>query len=310
MKFDIKSLTTAATRTLHKVGFIAKKYSPEILVVSGVIGGVTSAVMACNATTKAGDILDEHHDKMEAINKVVEMDDDSYTVEDRKKDTVIVYTQTAMEFAKLYAPSVILGATSIAAILSSYNIIRKRNVALSAAYAAVDKGFKEYRNRVVERFGKEIDHELKYNLKAKEFETIVTAEDGTEVVSKEVVQVAENPNDISDFAVFFDESCWAFSRDPEANKIFLKQQQNYANDKLKAQGYLFLNEVYQMIGAPKTKAGQVVGWVYDEKNPIGDNYVDFGIYDMNRERVRAFVNGYEAVILLDFNVDGNILDLM
>ena len=93
--------------------------------------------------------------------------------------------------------------------------------------------------------------------------------------------------------------------------MFLKHQQNYANEKLQKQGYLFLNDVYDMLGIPKTKAGQVVGWVYDEAHPdIYDNFVDFGIYDLYNEKARDFVNGREKSILLDFNVDGNILDLI
>ena len=309
MKMDIKGLMNGTTRAINKVSFQIKKHSPEILVVAGVVGTVTSAVMACKATTKAGDILEEHHEQMESINEVVAMDRDDYTEEDHKKDTLIVYTQTAVKFVKLYGPSIILGTLSLACIVESHNILRKRNVALAAAYATVDKGFKEYRNRVVERFGKEIDHELKYNIKAKEFETVTVDEKGKEKVEKEIVNVAD-PNLYSDYARFFDESCAGWSKDAEANFTFLKCQQNYANDKLKAQGYLFLNDVYKMLGIPATKAGQVVGWIYDEKNPIGDNFVDFGILNVDVERVRAFVNGYERNILLDFNVDGNILDMM
>ena len=92
--------------------------------------------------------------------------------------------------------------------------------------------------------------------------------------------------------------------------MYLRRQQDYANELLKAKGHLYLNEVYDILGLPRSKAGQIVGWVYDEKNPIGDNYVDFGIYEQNRAKNRDFVNGYEKTILLDFNVDGNILDLM
>ena len=73
---------------------------------------------------------------------------------------------------------------------------------------------------------------------------------------------------------------------------------------------MFLNDVYEMLGIPKTKAGYVVGWIYDKNHPVGDNEVDFGIFDMEREKNRDFVNGYERTILLDFNVDGNILDMM
>ena len=92
--------------------------------------------------------------------------------------------------------------------------------------------------------------------------------------------------------------------------MFLRAQQQYANDKLIAQGHLFLNEVYDMLGLPRTKAGAIVGWVYDDNNAVGDNFVDFGIYDVHRETARDFVNGYERSILLDFNVDGVIYDLI
>lgn len=302
-------LMNNVTRMVNRVGFKFKKHSPEVLVVAGTIGVVASAVMACKATTKAGKIKEEMNEEMDKIHEVAEAHREDYTEEDLKKDTTIVYTQTAVKYVKLYAPSVALGVVSLTCILASNGILRKRNIALAAAYTAVDKGFKEYRGRVVERFGTELDKELRYNIKTKEFEEPVVDEKGKEKIKKETVSVAD-PNLYSDYARFFDDGCLGWSKDAEYNLTFLKQQQNYANDLLKKKGHLFLNEVYDMLGIPRTRAGQVVGWIYDEKHPIGDNFVDFGIYDMNREKVRDFVNGYERVILLDFNVDGNILDLI
>ena len=305
----VTDVISGAKRSLIKAGFKVKKHSPEILVAVGVAGVVTSTVMACKATTKAGDILEEHKNQMNAIDQVVKMDRDDYTEEDHKKDTTIVYTQTAIKFVKLYSPSVMIGVLSLGCIIYSHNILTKRNAALAAAYATVDRGFKEYRGRVVERFGKELDHELRYNIKAQEFEKTEVDKKGNEKVVKETVNVAD-PNLYSDYARFFDDGCNGWSKDPEQNLTFLKCQQAYANEKLKAKGYLFLNDVYKMLGIPATKAGQIVGWIYDEKNPIGDNFVDFGLYDMNKPVVRDFVNGYERTILLDFNVDGNILEMM
>lgn len=299
------------TRSLHKVGFKIKKHSPEILAVVGVVGVGATVVTACVATTKLSDILDETTDTIEKINETVANPDfaDKYSEEDATKDKVIVYTQTSVKIAKLYAPSVILGVASVGCFLTSHNILRKRNIALAAAYATVDKGFKEYRSRVVERFGEALDQELRFNVKAKEFEEVVINEKGEEEIVKKTVSVVD-PNTYSDYARFFDEACPGWSKDPEYNLTFLKRQQNFANEKLQTNGFLFLNDVYEMIGIPKTKAGQIVGWIYDEKNPIGDNFVDFGIYDVNNEAKRDFVNGYERSILLDFNVDGNIWDKM
>lgn len=296
----------------NKVGFQLKKHSPEILVVAGVIGTVASTVMACKATTKISTIIDKTKEDVDNIHKCLEDESlaEEYTPDDSKKDLAIVYIQTGVKLAKLYAPSVILGALSITGILASNNILRKRNVALAAAYATVDQGFKDYRKRVVDRFGEQIDRELKYNIKAKKFETIeVDPETGKEKKVKETVDIAD-PNTYSDYARFFDDGCTGWEKDSEYNFMFLRAEQNYANDRLKARGYLYLNEVYERLGIPCTKAGQIVGWVYNPDKPNGDNYVDFGIYDAAREKAREFVNGYERTILLDFNVDGNIWDLM
>lgn len=300
--------------TIGKVGFKFKKYSPEILVVSGIVGVVASAVMACKATTKVSTILEDTKDSVEKIHECENnkelVESGEYTYEDAKKDLAITYVQTGVKLVKLYAPSIALGVLSITSILASNNILRKRNVALAAAYATVDKSFKEYRNRVIERFGETVDRELKYNIKAKKIEEVVKDEGtGKEKKVKKTVEIGD-PNTYSDYARFFDDGCKGWEKDSEYNLMFLRAQQQYANDLLRSRGHLFLNEVYDMLGIPRTKAGQVVGWVYNKDNPVGDNYVDFGLYDINREVVRNFVNGYERTILLDFNVDGNIWDLI
>ncbi len=305
-KFDI---VTKVNRTFYKAGFQLKKHSPEILVVTGVIGVVTSAVLACKATRKLDSVLEESKEQIDKIKDYIEEEgySEGYTEKDASKDLTITYTQSALKIAKLYGPSVILGAASIGAIFGGHNILRKRNVALAAAYTAVDKGFKDYRNRVIERFGKELDRELKYNIKSDTVEVTELDEDGKEKTSKVTVNTVD-PNELSEFARFYDDGCTGWTKDPELNLVFLKKQQCWANDLLKSRGWLTLNEVYDMLGITRTAAGMVVGWIYDEKHPVGDNFVDFGIYDINNEANRRFVNGLERTILLDFNVDGNIYD--
>ena len=301
------------TRTLNRTGLKIKKHSPEILLAAGTVGVVVSGVMACKATLKVNEILDESKQQIDTIHSVAADPNmaEKYTAEDSKKDLAIVYTQTAVKMIKLYGPSVGLGVVSLGCMIGSNRILSKRNVALAAAYTAVDKSFKEYRGRVIERFGKQLDKELRYNIKAKEIEEVSKDENGREVVKKEVVDVIEDdPNTYSPYSIVFDDGNEGWDPDPERTKFFLIQQQNWANERLKAKGHLFLNEVYDMLGARRTKAGAQVGWVYDEKNVVGDNYVDFGIFDTRRSKARDFVNGYEKVIVLDFNVDGYILDLI
>lgn len=299
------------TSTFNKVSFKLKKHSPEILIVTGVVGVVASTVMACKATTKVGKIIDKTKDDVEAIHSATENGvtnaGESYSVDDSKKDLAVVYLQTGIKLAKLYAPSVALGTLSITSIVASHNILRKRNVALAAAYATVDKSFKEYRNRVVERFGEEVDRELKNNIKAKKFEEVATdPETGKEKKTKSTVNVA-NPT-VSDYTLFFDkDTSKAYENDHDYNMAFLRAQQQYANDKLRADKFLFLGDVYDMLGIRRTKMSQIVGWIYDETNSDGDGFVDFEILETNRETEDG---GYEPAILLNFNVDGPILDLI
>ena len=308
------------SRSIHKVGFKFKKHSPEILTGAGIVCVVASTVMACKATTKLSTILDETNEQTDQIHGYVEKNgySEKYSEKDEKKDLAIVYTKSAMNVAKLYGPSVLVGVLGVTSILAGNNILRKRNVALTAAYTAVDNGFKKYRERVVERFGEAVDRELKNNARKEEIEVVETDENGETNTVKKTAYVV-NPSDISEYARFFEEytvddkgnriknTYWTSNN--EYNLMFLKKAESFANDKLRINGYLFLNEVYEMLGIPKTKAGQVVGWVYDEKNPVGDNYVDFGLYKDNLS-YSDFVNGYDPAILLDFNVDGNIWKLM
>lgn len=313
-------IVNSVTRTLHKGGFWIKKHSPEILTVVGSVGVVAGAVMACKATTKINPILEETKQNVDyvyaglekgEVNAVVngEVVAVPYSEKDARKDMLIYHAQGALKLAKLYAPAVMVGASGLMFMWSANNILHKRNAAVTAAYAGLFQNMKDYRGRLVDRFGKELDRELMYNVKATEIEETVVNEDGTEQVVKKTVDVA-HPDYNSIYARFFDESCKGWTKSAEDNLRFLKMTQAWANKKLQADGYLYLNEVYEALGIPKTKAGHVVGWIYDEVHPIGDNFVDFGIYDLYNEKARDFVNGYERVILLDFNVDGDIWKLM
>lgn len=299
---NINSIVNAA----HKFGFKIKRRSPEILAVAGTIGIGVSGFMACKATLKLNDILEETKETIDTIHQVAEDESmaDRYSEEDAQKDLVITYTQTGVKIAKLYGPSVILGVLSVGCLLTSNNILRKRNVALAAAYTAVDKGFKEYRSRVIDRFGEAVDRELKYNLQTKKItETVIDEETGKEKKEKKTVEVVEgDASDYSPYARFFDEASRRWENNAEYNMMFLHSAQEYMNQRLRAYGHLFLNEVYDYLDIPRTQAGNRMGWMYDEKNQIGDPYVDFNIFKVNRPAARDFVNGYEKSILLDFNV--------
>lgn len=299
----MKNVNSAASKVITKI----KKHSPEILIVVGVVGTVASAVIACKATTKVNKIIDDAKDDIDKVHVATENcvteAGETYSTEDSKKDLAIIYAQTGVKLAKLYAPAVILGTFSIASILASNNILRKRNVALGAAYAAIDKSFKDYRGRVIERFGEQVDTELKYGIKAKKFEEVeVDPETGKEKKVKKTVMVAD-PNLQSDYAVYFDNKSRNYETNQDYNYMFLKAQQQFANDKLQTRGHLFLNEVLDDLDLPRTSAGQIVGWTKDGP----DGYVNFRIVEVDRETEDG---RHEPSLLLDFNVEGNIWDKM
>lgn len=301
----------ALSRALYKTLFEVKKHAPEILMISGIAGTVGSIILACKATTKISTITEEAKNTVDKIHETLEIANENldYTEEDAKKDLTIVYVQTGIKLLKLYAPAIIMETASIFAMLASHNILKKRNAAIAAAYAAASEGFAEYRKRVSERYGEETEREIFHNIKEEEVEETIVDENGEESKKTSKVKTAE----VSDFSVVFDKMNPYWENDPSYNRMFLRQQEQYANDLLKAKGYLTLYEVYKAIGVDEIvspeqlKASLVVGWIYNLKSPSGDNYVDFGLQDAY---IKAKNNEHNPAILMDFNVDGNIYNML
>ena len=301
---------------LNQTRFMIKKNSPTILIVGGVVSLGGGIVMACKATLKAQKTLEDAKEVITEIHESIEQE--TIPAEDAKKELTKAYAHTGLQLVKLYTPAVIVTATGLGCVLASNNILRKRYVATAAAYATVDKSFKDYRSRVVERFGEEVDYQLKHNVRTKEIEETVTDEKGKTKTIVKTVNVID-PEDVSGYARYFEK----YTRDEEGNVIenphwetsgeyrlmFLKGVERYMNDRLRAYKRVFLNEVYDALGLPRSKEGQIVGWVYNTENPVGDNYIDFGLYK-SEQNYSDFVYGENEAILLDFNVDGNIWELM
>lgn len=309
MKLNIlKNVSTS----LGKTRFALEKVSPEIFVGAGIGCMVAGTVFACKATLKVDEVIKEKNEYIQKINELKdavesddpelkEIDEQVYSKEDYKKDILVTYSIAAKKFLKLYWPAILLGAIGTSSILYGHNIISKRNIAIAAAYETVKEGYSEYRKRVVEELGEEADKRFRYGINKKDIEIEEQKEDGT--VKKKSLKNVDVLEGYSKNAKFFDAASQYWCKSPEYNLLFLRERQEYANHILHTRGHIFLNEVYDMLGIPRTEEGQVEGWRDD-----GVGFVDFGIYELYREAARDFVNGYENVILLDFNVDGNILD--
>lgn len=297
----MSNFLSAIREKTGRVELALKKNSPEILIVAGAVGVVASIVLACKATLKVEEIKKERQEKLDEIEQCRnEVSEESYSEEDAKKDQLVVNLRSVGRLVKAYAPAGVVLAVSFGLIFKSHGILKSRGAALAAAYTAVDSAFKKYRERAVERFGEEVDKQLRYGIKEEE----ITVKDGDETRT-ETVKTADMSPKYSEYAKVFDESSREWKKDAEYNKMYLYRAQEYFNRQLNLRGHLFLNEVYDYLDIPRTRAGQVVGWIKDKSNP---DKVSFGIYDFHDARHRAFINGYERSIILDFNVDGVIVD--
>lgn len=290
----INELKTTASRLVGRTGLKIQKYSPEILMAAGTVAVIGGVVMACRATLHAEEVLDQHAEDMTTIADALELGDEEYTEQDAKRDKAVSYAKMGLGFAKLYAPAIALTGLGIGCYLGAHNIIQKRYLGALAAYSGLQERFMKYRDRVKEKLGEDVEKDI-YNGVVGHTET----EEGEPAI------VLENGCTPSIYSRFFDETSTQWTRNAALNKMNLTAWQNWANDLLNARGHIFLNEVYDMLGFPRTKEGCVVGWV---KQGSGDGYVDFGMYNVQREKARDFVNGVEYSILLDFNVDGPIFD--
>jgi Family of unknown function (DUF6353) len=281
-------------RNISRQILVAKKNSPHIFFAAGVVGTITSTVLACRATLKLSATLDEIAEEVTTVKEMHgNVESESYSQEDWYKDSFYVYGKASIKLVKLYTPAIMVGVVSIGALTGSHVQLARRNTALMAAYAALQRAYDEYRDRIREKYGVEQELDLYHGAEIK----MIEGEDGKKVEAKVV-----DPNGLSIYARFFDEASRFWEKDAEINRLYVQCQQNYANNLLHARGHLFLNEVYDMLGMDRSSAGAVVGWV---RHGEGDGYVSFRIFDAYNS---AFVNGNERSILLDFNVDGVVYD--
>lgn len=302
----LKSIPNLITQTGGRSVLLAKKHSPELLLAAGITGGIAAAIMACKATRKVDDVLDDHNQSMSVVSMAETSEMDKSLSKQVAKEKTRIYANTAKELTKLYLPPIALGLASVSCVLGSHGILTRRNAAIAAAYSVVQDRFNEYRGRVVNEFGEEKDKQLYFGTKKETIEAIEIDSKGKEKKVKKIVNV-KDPNQFSLYAKVFDDASPNWVNDAEINMAFLRAQQNYCNDLLKTRGHVFLNEVYDILGIPRTQAGSIVGWVLSED---GDNFVDFGLYSIHNQEAMDFVNGYNENIILDFNVDGIIYNLI
>lgn len=302
-----ENIVSNATSGLNQIGFGVQQHTPGILVAGGIIGVIASTVMACKATTKASCVSEKFEEEMNDIHEAAEKgetrDGQEYTEEDMKKDKYIATVHAAWGYVKIYAVPALTLALSVSAILGSHYILNRRNIALGSAYLALDQSFREYKRRVAERYGEEVEYQIAHGIKVQEIEE--EDEKGKKVKKK--VEVAD-PNMTSPYCRYFTRSNPYWEDNDDFVKYNLAQKQTYFNDKLRATGHVTLNEVYDALGFHETQTGMVCGWIYDTKCPNGDNYIEFAIKDIYLPN--EYTGALEKAYTIDFNVDGNIFNRM
>ena len=287
------------------IGFKVKKYSPELLAVAAGVGTCAAIVLACKATTKAGAILEEHKKAIEDIHEVKESEEfsEEYDERDYKRDLTIVYSNTGIKLAKLYAPTILTAAGALFCMFAAINILRKRNAALTVACATLADAFSSYRQRVRDRYGEDAEFAIANDIQEIEEKTGEVDKKGNEKTKKvKVPSGTANP-----FAIVFDSSNPNWTGDREVDMCFIKAVQRFCTDRLVSRKFLTLNQVREEFGIDWIEEGQVIGWVYKKNNPVGDNIVDFHLVDDSKNFL-DFMNGKNDFIILELNCDGYILD--
>jgi hypothetical protein len=297
----INNVGKAAFSVATKVGHTVIQHSPEICVGAGIVGGVTTTVMACKATLKVNEVCTENTEMYKKIDALLEdenIPESEYSEEDAKKDRIILASGTFKTVVKSYGPVVLLGSASVASILCGVNILNRRNMALVAAYTTLDAGFKTYRRRVVDELGEEADWRFRTGTVQKKIEMEVADGETGEVKNKKVkTDVIEPGVEPIDYTInFCREAIHIRDRmDLKLSKNHIIMVENSMNSVLRAQGYLTLNTVRASLGVPEVWYGQIVGWTMDG---TGDDQVKLEYRTVYDEELGHYT------ILIDPNVDG------
>lgn len=291
------NLSLLATRALGSTEFFLRKNAPTILTGAGVAGFIATTALTIRATNKANDILPVISDE---VSMVKDRDvTERFTKQEKTKELAKVYVTSSLRLAKVYGPVFLVGSASIACVIGGHGLMLKRQANLAAAYFALDSAYKAYRGRVIEKLG--VEEELKIYREVKTAQGCDEEGQACEIIDYDDIMPSQ-------YSRFFDETSRNWNKTPEWNLLFLRSQEKFANDRLQAHGFVFLNEIYENLGLERSQMGQVVGWKRDANiKGTGDGYISFGIYDIADECNRAFVNGLEHTVLLDFNVDGPIM---
>lgn len=297
----MSNIQEALSSGAHKLLFGLKQIAPEIATIGGTAGVAFGAIGLYKAIQDSKDIL------AKVKEEVKRLEDDGAD----EKDIKAVKIAGGITVAKKVAPSAALVVGSTAAVFASHYELRKENKRLSDIITHTSLAYNTIVKTLKDKLGDEKAEEIIYGIRKPNEEERKVIEDLTK--DNPMTEEQQKTYRISDdteispslYAVFFDETCTNYSDDPDFNKNTLILLQARFNERLRRVGYVYLNEIYEALGVEKTEAGHDMGWRYAPHDPNheGANTIDFNMWDIRSKANRRFINGYEPIILLDFNVD-------
>lgn len=300
MKINFASIKDVLVKNASKIAAKGKKALPSVLIGVGCIGIGVAAWKTCEKTPESKKVVDNFQAERENLDNL------GLSEEEKRKRVLGLYKKAGFDLVKIYYKPVGLGLLSVTMVFLGHGKMKKEITTLAATATSLDKMFRDYRGRVVDKYGEDEDFNLRHGIHEVEVEETVTNEKGKEKKVKKKVDVIDD--ELSKYSIYsriFDESV-APSKDPTYIRYFLNTAQDWANAQLVNRGYLTLNDVLECLGYKRCKEGCVVGWIYNPEFPNG--HIDFGMKDINKTSVANFLNGFESCIMLDFNVDGVIYD--
>lgn len=134
---------------LKNVGRSVDRNSPTIFTALAVAGVVSTIAMAIRDTSRA----------VEAIEEEINWRMDEMAPEDN--DPVLDIQDKVKVTWKLYIPTAIMGATTIACIISANHISLRRNAALASLLTIAENAAREYQDKVIEQIGEKKEEKIR-----------------------------------------------------------------------------------------------------------------------------------------------------
>lgn len=291
----LTSAKTVISSVSSRMSFTLNQNAPSICLAVGIGGVVAAGIIACVQTLKVPamieDVQEQEQKLKETADKTVEVVDGDIVDEDEKETALAddirkMRLTTGVAIAKLYIPAIIIATCGFCLIVHSHYQMAARNVALYGAYLALQKEFDEYRENVKERFGEDVDKQLRFNVNPDKIREQLEGEADTPstalIEARTRFLFDENNSDL-------------YQKNMEYNIHLISIAEHNLNHLLRANGHIFVNEALAELHLPLIQSGQDNGWIYD---PMVEHKIVLSTYYVEDDN--------RGGIWIEMNIDGDI----